>query len=54
MENLPQLAPACVTVNPLIPDFAGWLFLPFLMTATLGLGLSKRLKKQQPTFKRKK
>ena len=31
-----------------IPDFAAWLFLPFLMTATLlGLALRKRLKKTE-------
>jgi parallel beta-helix repeat protein len=31
-----------------IPDFAAWLFLPFLMTATLlGFALRKRLKKQR-------
>ena len=31
-----------------VPDFASWLFLPFIMSATmLGLALRKRLKKQQ-------
>ena len=31
-----------------VPDFAAWLFLPFLMTATLlGVALRKRLKNQQ-------
>ena len=28
-----------------IPDFASWLFLPFLMSATIGFALRKRLKK---------
>ena len=36
-----------------VPDFAGWLFLPFLISATLlGFALRKRLKKQ-PTQKTK-
>jgi hypothetical protein len=31
-----------------IPDFVGWLFLPFLMSATLlGFALRKRLKKHR-------
>lgn len=37
-----------------IPDFTAWLFLPFLMTATLlGLALKRRLKKQRPMLNRK-
>ena len=30
-----------------IPDFASWLFLPFLMSATIGFALRKKLKKPQ-------
>jgi hypothetical protein len=32
-----------------VPDFAGWLFLPFIISTTmLGLALRKRLKQQKP------
>jgi hypothetical protein len=37
-----------VVSTEVVPDFAGWLFLPFLLSATLlGFALKKRLKKPQ-------
>ena len=41
-----QSTPVSVTVSPMIPDFASYLFLPFLMLATLSaIALKKRFRK---------